>query len=196
MKRKICPTCTRPIPSCYCSKVERIENKTKISIIRHPKEIRHPFNTAKMSELVFSNIEIFDYEIIPDEILEELNKSSHTYLVYPTENAQPIEDVENIEHIILLDGTWKKTNKIFFSNPKLSQIETIKLINFPQTLYSKIRRSSKDYSLSTHETISYILDFNESISIQKTLSPLKYLIEKQEKLSKQQYSESSHHSNE
>lgn len=167
MPRKKCPSCQRPLAVCYCSALVQVTNKTKVVIIQHPLEQKHPFNTGRIAHLCLNNSELIVTETLAEEILEQL-LSTHSALLYPSlpwlpethELATPIKE-ENLDHsssteqtqqLIVIDATWRKSKKILHLNPVLQTLPRINLTGGLTSNY-KIRKTSVEDGLSTIESI-------------------------------------------
>ena len=71
--RDLCNKCTRPIDLCYCKSIKEVHPQTKIILLTHPLEVKHPFNTGRIVELSFKGTQNFIGEDFNDHI--ELKKS-------------------------------------------------------------------------------------------------------------------------
>ncbi|WP_422450168.1 MULTISPECIES: DTW domain-containing protein [unclassified Endozoicomonas] len=59
MPRPLCPRCQRPETQCYCSALKEEIACMDIIILQHPRESRHPLNTARILELGIGNCEVW-----------------------------------------------------------------------------------------------------------------------------------------
>jgi DTW domain-containing protein YfiP len=167
-----CPKCNRKPVHCFCPEIVEQHIKTKVSILQHPTESSHPFGTAHFAALGLDNCTIYTAESITFP-------TQGAFLLYPSEKAVPLEDLKHpIEHLIVLDGTWKKTNKLLFSNPQLKELPHLVLRHPPQGQYT-IRKSSKEGMPNTAEAIAYALDKLEGINTETLLRPMFSLINQQ-----------------
>ena len=155
-KRPKCIKCQRVISLCYCFLLpQKPWASPPITIIRHPSELKHPLGSVKILENSFNGLEILD-----NEIVNQHSFSKKVALIYPSEKAiewddfkiQNKEEIENFQ-FILLDGTWKKTKKILYSNSWLQSIPHLK-IQRDQLPQYKIRKELSSEHYSTLEVFS------------------------------------------
>ncbi len=163
-KRVKCLRCDRSIKTCLCEELPLKKWKApSIQVIRFPEEKKHPLNSVKILESSFSDLNVFDTEIIDPE------QFHRPILIYPGPEAMEFDSLEDLDHdFILLDGTWKKTKRILFQNPWLMDIPHIKLKRSIPPLY-KIRKELSLEHYSTLEIYSELWKSLEPQNFYKTL---------------------------
>jgi DTW domain-containing protein YfiP len=160
--RKRCPKCEFILERCLCSSLQSIPNKTTLIILQHPSEKNHALNTVQLMTKCFEKIyvlsgENFDHE---KELLQII-ESHKCALLFPGENASTLTKNESgFTHLILIDGSWKKAKKIFFSSEILHSLPRVCIKAEIKSEY-KIRQSSMDNGLSTLEAAIQALTFIE-----------------------------------
>lgn len=166
MPRKTCPNCQRPLPVCYCSALVQVVNTTRVLIIQHPLEQKHPFNTGRMAHLCLSNSELIVAETISaTQLTSILNAPSA--LLYPSLPWLPdTPEIEpeiypknkesaahsNIQQLIVIDATWNKSKKILHLHPALQNLPRHHLKGNLISNY-QIRKTTVANGLSTLESI-------------------------------------------
>jgi DTW domain-containing protein YfiP len=86
--------------------------------------------------------------------LEHILNSDKSLLLYPSKEALPIEEIENlesIENLILLDGTWCQAKTMYVSSPNLHRMKQAKLVSGGLSNFV-IRTQPAEKCLSTLET--------------------------------------------
>jgi DTW domain-containing protein YfiP len=162
MPRKTCPNCQRPLPVCYCSALVQAANTTRILIIQHPLEQKHPFNTGRMAHLCLSNSEFIVAETLSATQLASILKTPSA-LLYPSLPWLPdtseimLETKEsagnsNIQQLIVIDATWNKSKKILHLHPALQKLPRLHLKGDLSSNY-QIRKTTVTNGLSTLESI-------------------------------------------
>ncbi|RJE78072.1 DTW domain-containing protein [Pseudoalteromonas sp. MSK9-3] len=186
MKRLQCSNCTYPLTTCVCKYLqEPIKNRTRIIILQHPDETELAKNTVRLLTLQLSNIEVFVGESQQDfmQLQSQLNLATCA-LLYPSEHAVTTDALSDSEHIIetllVIDGTWKKTNKILALNTWLKTLLAVSFKDIPQNKYT-IRKAEQIYSLSTLEAVGLFLTHQEQVDSQPLLLLLDGMIEEQTK---------------
>jgi len=182
MHRVLCQQCQRPEKACICAFAVNIDNKIPVIVLQHPNEVKQSKGTVSLLQQSLANVEVIVGEVFDD--CEVLNQCLSRYegkiaLLYPSEQAIELSftpantannntivtsvDTENTENqlneikcIILLDGTWKKSYRMFMLNPCLHKIKHIVLPQGITSLY-QIRKTKKDNALSSLEACCHAL---------------------------------------
>ncbi|MDQ2075616.1 DTW domain-containing protein [Marinimicrobium sp. ABcell2] len=169
--RPICPDCAVPKVRCICSWINRQDNRVQVIILQHPKEAGTAKNTAGLLHLSLSNSELHVGEVFSTELLNQILSGDKTNLLLYPSNTDPAlpepphvdwKDLEP-EHLrlIVLDGTWRKSQKMLYLNPALQQLPRMALTNSAPSNY-RIRRAPKPGHLSTLEASCYALTLLEN----------------------------------
>ncbi len=184
MTRQVCERCLFTPSTCICGAIKRLTNKVSVVILQHPSEEKIAKNTAKLL-----NLSLTDYKIIKGEnntdfaMLNSLPLDS-TVLLYPNEHATYLDDtnpkpaLNNITHLIVIDGTWKKAYKILQLTPLLTKFQTVSFKQLPQSRYA-IRKAPRADSLSTLEAVAHSLLLIEQLNPAPLYNLLDELIQKQ-----------------
>jgi DTW domain-containing protein YfiP len=196
MPRKTCPNCQRPLPVCYCSALVQVANTTRVLIIQHPLEQKHPFNTGRMAHLCLSNSELIVAETLSaTQLTRILNTPSA--LLYPslpwlpnTPEVEPEINLEikdetkesavdsNIQQLIVIDATWNKSKKILHLHPDLQKLPRHHLKGNLSSNY-QIRKTTVANGLSTLESIVKALNIiepNGESEFEAMLQPFEMMI--------------------
>ncbi|KPV96031.1 DTW domain protein [Pseudoalteromonas sp. P1-9] len=181
MARPTCNTCHFVKTDCICAHVKTLSNRINIIVLQHKGEEKNAKNTVRLAELIYSNITVLVGETPEDfDALKALPQNSSA-LLYPTEDAEPLEDNNtalNLSHLIVLDGTWKKANKLFFSLDILSQFKQVSFSQLPENRYH-IRKANRMDSLSSLEAIAYALNLTEKLPMEPAYTALEAMMENQ-----------------
>ncbi|WP_166421412.1 tRNA-uridine aminocarboxypropyltransferase [Pseudoalteromonas sp. Z1A8] len=184
MARTLCNHCNFALNTCICSAITNINNNVTVIILQHPSEEKIAKNTAKLLNLCLTDCQIIKGENNDDfSILKTLPVSS-TVLLYPNENAINLDDnakqasINNITHLIVVDGTWKKAYKILQLTPLLNQFKTVSFKQLPKNRYA-IRKAPRADSLSTLEAVAHSLFLIEQLNPAPLYNALNELIQKQ-----------------
>lgn len=160
MSRAACPRCKRPLNYCYCSGLSAERADIDLIILQHPKETRHPMNTARIAELGISNCEIWVGEdFTQHQPLLELIEHKQCYLLFPGPDAQDSQQIlqhHKPEVVIIIDGTWRKARRIYHVNPQLQSLPALTL-NHDQLSDYRIRKVPDPSALSTLEATVVLL---------------------------------------
>lgn len=164
--RSFCTECDFLKSRCLCDTLEMIPNNIHLIVLQHPSETKHPLNTVRIMKKSFQKVTVMigeDFTLNEklNALLSESNNSCA--LLYPGEDASILNTHEphrQLTHLILLDGTWRKTKKIFLFSKNLHNISRVKLEIQTASDY-RIRKAPNDQSLSTLEAAITALNFLE-----------------------------------
>lgn len=178
MARDLCQQCEKPIKACVCSFITNIHNHVKLVVLQHPNEVNQSKGTVPLISNALSNCTV----IVGDDFSnnDEVNQLIQQYqqycvLLYPQENAINVHDyIEQLNgeltglltpnHSVLLnklclfvlDGTWKKTYRMFMQSRNLHSLIQLSLPENIEGQYH-IRKTKKAHALSTLEACYYCL---------------------------------------
>jgi DTW domain-containing protein YfiP len=167
MTRAYCLQCERPEKSCICHLVTSVDNDIHVVILQHPLEVKQSkgsitllHQSLKSSEVIVG--EDFNNNVEIQSLLKRYNQQCA--ILYPSDNAVVLNEEQcNISPpkcLFILDGTWKKTYKMFMTNDWLQQLPHLTLADGIVGQY-KIRKTTKKNALSSLEACCYALSVLE-----------------------------------
>ncbi len=182
MSRIQCPRCLRPQTHCLCPLIPRLDSRTRVLLLQHPSEVNHALNTARLAALGLTNAELIVGEVFED-LPALLNRPGYrARLLFPADDAQPIEAYGESDEPLLLvvpDGTWRKARKMLHLNPLLAALPRVTLAEGGVSRY-RLRKAPGPGALSTIEAIVQALQTLEAAaSFEPLLKPFEALIEGQ-----------------
>ena len=142
----------------------------QLILLTHSREVVKPTNTGQLIEPCYKNTRTIIWErVSPDPILLEVVRQN-TALVYPSENAIPINDSPVYDNYILIDSTWQEARKIYNHSPYLQQLPCIELQSSKQSKYN-LRRNQRDGGLCTAECALHLFEnaglLDEAVCLEK-----------------------------
>jgi DTW domain-containing protein YfiP len=159
------------------------ENRTRVLILQHPDEHKHPLNTARLALLGLRRAELLVGEFFP-QLDTILSVSGPAFLLFPGESAQipPLLACNGTVAPALLvvpDGTWRKARKIVHTNPILHTLPRLSLPPGTASRY-RVRKTTVPDAVSTIEAIERTLAVLEpEHDFGALLKPFDVLIEQQ-----------------
>ncbi|AHL32832.1 hypothetical protein CD58_07980 [Pseudomonas brassicacearum] len=182
MSRIHCPRCHRPQSHCLCPLIPSLDSRTRVLLLQHPSEVNHALNTARLAALGLNNAELIVGEVFED-LPRLLNPPGYqARLLFPGDEAQPLQAYAPSEDPILLvvpDGTWRKARKLLHLNPLLAALPRVALAEGGVSRY-RLRKAPGPEALSTVEAIVQALQTLEApASFEPLLRPFEALIEGQ-----------------
>ncbi|NQZ24570.1 MAG: DTW domain-containing protein [Colwellia sp.] len=167
MTRAYCLQCERPEKSCLCHLVTSVDNGIHVVILQHPLEVKQSKGSVTLLHQSLKNSEVIVGEDFNDNVkIQSLLKryNQQCAILYPSDNAVVLSEEKcNISPpkcLFILDGTWKKTYKMFMTNDWLQQLPHFTLADGIVGQY-KIRKTTKKNALSSLEACCYALSVLE-----------------------------------
>jgi len=203
--RGSCKRCARPLSHCLCEHVCAVSNGTRVLILQHPDEARHPLNTARLALLGLKHAELWVGESFP-QLDARLREADRALLLFPDTKEAPVAGTRSPDprkpscpdlqqprspdplqpdsaprHVLLIvpDGTWRKAGRIVNANPALQSLPRLSLQTNQASRYI-VRKASKPDALSTIEAIACALELLEpGQDFQALLAPFHTLVQQQ-----------------
>jgi len=159
--RNLCLRCRRPESACYCAHLPpRLETRTRVVFLQHPRERRVAIGTARMAHLALANSELHEgVDFTGHPRLEELAAQPESVAVlFPGEDAIPVEEARGNppKTLIVVDGTWPQAKKVVSRNPVLAGLPRIGFVPRRPSNY-RIRSEPADHCVSTIEAVVEML---------------------------------------
>lgn len=192
MARDICLKCQRPQKACICHCVYAVETPLNIAFLQHPSEVKETKGTAWLAHMCLTHSQFWVGEVFEDEhpLWHWLKAFNHVSILYPqTEGFQGaiVEAAHLPTHsaVLIVDGTWRKTRKMLYLNPRLTELSRVQIHPETPSEY-QIRKEPSAQSLSTMEASAQLLkeygdvqasnhlkhSFKEFIAFQKQFWPI------------------------
>lgn len=170
-----CELCKVNIRWCFCDRIQKWDNQTRVSIIMHHRERFLTSNTALLTERLLKKCDIslhghltkpFDFKLLSDHI---------PLLLFPHEDAVTLDEhlTKNFPkkpiQLIIPDGSWRQAKKFHRRIPILKDIQCVKLAMSTPSEYT-LRTQSNEAGLCTIEAIARALGFIESKELEEHLT--------------------------
>lgn len=152
--RATCAECQKPLIRCVCALLPRVQTRTRIVILQHPRERRHPFGTAALAARAFAGAELavaWPGDRAPPLPLADPG----TWLLYPGATSTPLESklAGGPPHtLVLIDGTWHTAPTLLRMHPGLASLPQVRLAPTAPSRY-RIRAEPSLECLSTLESL-------------------------------------------
>lgn len=162
-RRSICPACERPRKTCLCDALLTLECAYRIIILQDPTEARHALSSAPLLAKSITNTQLIVGEAFEPDLLLGPGWQRKALLVYPTDQPVSSQSIRasDINTLIFLDGTWKKTSRLLHLNPWLQTLPRFSLKPDQASRY-RIRKSPRADGLSTIEAAAHTLNALQS----------------------------------
>lgn len=161
-----------PLAACLCAWVRPVGNRIELIILQHPQEQHQAKGTVRLLQRCLSRCRVWVGEQFdPVELQAQLG--GVTVLLYPMDEtarggawppgpmaglgdadqtgladpADPADPVglagQQVERLIVLDATWRKSRKMLHLNPGLQALPRLALTALPPSGYAALRRAQR-----------------------------------------------------
>ncbi|MDT3720744.1 tRNA-uridine aminocarboxypropyltransferase [Pseudomonas oryzihabitans] len=183
MSRPACARCQRPVPLCLCALIPRLHSSTRVLLLQHPSERRHPLNTARLAALGLVNARLEIGEEFPE--LPLWLEGQEARLLFPGPAAirldrRPAITAPDLPQLLVVpDGTWRKARRLLHANPALATLPRVTLPPGPPSRY-RVRKAPAADAVSTIEAVVAALNILDAPArFEALLAPFEALIEGQ-----------------
>jgi len=157
----MCPRCRRPLTVCYCASLPRLDTRTRIVILQHPRERDMPIGTARMASLCLPQAKLHVGVRWTDSapLAHALGDPAYPpILLYPGPGAKDIlrEPPVGPVTLVVVDGTWSQAKSVVRDNPLLQALPRY-AFDTPEPSQYRIRREPRAEYVSTIEALMYVL---------------------------------------
>lgn len=148
-----CPRCWILQAHCICPTVPQVPTRTEVVVVRHERESWKSTGTARIAALAMPNLKLLDYCEDAEPARSTLpSLVDGARLLFPTPDAGVLEPTE-VRRVILLDGTWRQTRRMYTKLPALHPVPKLALPDkAPRVL--RLRESKFEAGRSTLEAIA------------------------------------------
>lgn len=141
---------------CFCADVPRVTTRTRLVILQHPREHRHPFGTARLVDLALPHSRLEVPRARNSGALDAaLDLPEDAAVLFPHPSARDLASLSPSERprtLVVLDGTWAQAKSLYRHNPWLHACRHVRLHPSEPSRY-RIRREPKPDYVSTVEAI-------------------------------------------
>ncbi len=161
----MCMTCMRPARVCFCAHVPRIEARTRVLFVQHPREEFMPIGTARMASLCLPGSTLVVGTEVDDDprVREALSDPSRpAVLLWPGPGAKDlaIDPPKGPVTLVVVDGTWALAKKLVRINPRIGALPRYSLAPSEPSEY-RIRPEPAESCVSTLEATMHALGMLE-----------------------------------
>ena len=159
----MCEQCRRPEKACICHCIKKVTSPFNIAFLQHPSESKETKGTAWLAHLCVDNSQFWVGEVFEEEhpLWAWLSQFEQVHVLYPhTEEfhgtlSQACK-VSSNSAVVIIDGTWRKTRKMLYLNPRLAELSRVQIHPTQPSEY-QIRKEPNVESLSTMEAVAQVV---------------------------------------
>ncbi len=152
-------TCLRPEGACVCAELPTVDCATRLVVLQHPKERRHPLGTVPLLSAALTRVDVHCPVRLDRSVSLALSPPAGAALLFPSEDAQPLESLApgaRPSTLFVLDGTWPQARGLYRQNPWLAEMPHVTLASGAPSRY-RIRREPKRAYVSSLEAVTRAL---------------------------------------
>lgn len=165
-----CHQCWIRLEFCICAHVPVVPTKTRVLLVRHERESWKSTGTARVAGLALPNLTFVDFDDDPAGVNERLPALEDAVLLFPSETPAPWPTTPP-STLVLLDGTWRQTRRMFTKLPRLHALPRLQL-DTPAPVVLRLRDTSFEEGRSTLEALAETLGRFEGPQISEPLLAL------------------------
>jgi DTW domain-containing protein YfiP len=181
----MCGRCRRPTSVCYCDALPRIETRTRVVILQHPRERDMPIGTARMASLCLPQAALHVGVRWADSapLARALGDPARPpILLYPGPGARDIlrDPPAGPVTLVVVDGTWSQAKTVVRDNPLLQALPRYAFAT-PEPSQYRIRKEPRAEYVSTIEALMHVLGVLEAdpARFRRLLDPLRAMVDAQ-----------------
>lgn len=134
-----------------------LQNRTRVVVLQHPEEARHPLNTARLAVLGLARAELHVGGVFDPALWQR----APSWLLFPGEADCPAHTPATAappgHQLIVPDGTWRQARRLVRDNPGLATLPRLALPAGLRSRYT-VRRACFEAALASVEAIAAALD--------------------------------------
>lgn len=181
----MCGRCRRPLTVCYCAALPRLETRTRVVILQHPRERDMPIGTARMASLCLPSAELHVGVRWGESAALQAaigDPARPAILLYPGKGARDIlrEPPAGPVTLVVVDGTWSQAKTVVRDNPILQRLPRYAFAT-PEPSQYRIRKEPNTEVVSTIEALMHVLGAleGEPERFRRLLDPLNAMVDAQ-----------------
>jgi DTW domain-containing protein YfiP len=180
--RETCWRCRRPRSACYCAALPRLDTRTRVVFLQHPRERDVAIGTARMASLCLPRATLHVGVRWPDASVFADDPSRPPVLLYPGDDARDVlrDPPAGPVTLVVVDGTWSQARTVVRDNPLLRALPRYAFVT-PEPSEYRIRREPCDAYVSTIEAVMHVLGALEGdpARFRALLAPFRAMVDHQ-----------------
>jgi DTW domain-containing protein len=146
-----CPGCFFPPEHCLCGEVRRVENRTRVFMVRHWNERVRTTNSGRWAALALSRCEIVDHGVPGSPLDPARIPIEGAAVLFPSPASRPSPPPRTL---VVLDATWAQARRMLQRIPTL---RTLPRFAVPGHVAERLREPPIAGGMSTIEALSRAL---------------------------------------
>jgi DTW domain-containing protein YfiP len=172
-----CDSCGLVPIACACAQLPRVENRTRVIVVAHARELQKPSNTGRLAVTMLSNARLVTHGGMSEvdgrraaASLEDLD-SNCAWLLFPRADARPLHELLAEQsaptELVVPDGTWSQTRRLVRRHAALQRLRAVTISE--GTSEYLLRRGTVPGFLCTLEAVARSLGALENPELARQL---------------------------
>ncbi len=173
-----CEQCQKPLELCVCVEIHPQSTHLHVLILQHPQEPDHEIGSARLTHLALANSSLkigLSWRNLAAVLgKQEINPgrwavlylgsgvkgeaTNQQPLQFVSQKGVPVAKPDQLDGIVILDGTWSQAKSLWWRNPWLLKLRRIILTPQHKSLYKELRKEPRRECLSTIESVAEVLE--------------------------------------
>jgi DTW domain-containing protein len=165
-----CPRCLYQTHVCLCAAIPRLDNATRVVIVRHHLERHRSSNSGRLAHLALANSEIVEHG--GRDGPASLPPLDGAYLLYPLGEPALTVPQPRPKQLFVLDATWSQARRMY---RKLAGVRGLPVLHVPDDgsrVVARLRAAPAPGMVSTLEAIARALRLLDGDAIAAPLEQL------------------------
>lgn len=177
-----CGICLKPTELCICAEIQTVENRIEVLVLQHPQEQDRTLGTARLLVHHLSRAQLkvgLSWPSLAKLLGRDADPRRWAVLYLGSARASDGRALEimdakgvpeanqagamaGIQGVVVLDGTWSQAKAMWWRNPWVLKCRRVVLAPDRPSGYGRLRREPRKDSLSTIESVGFLLSRLES----------------------------------
>lgn len=185
MPRPQCTRCARPQGYCLCPWLPSQPHRhaTRIVVLQHPSEEKHPLNTARFLPIGLAQCTLHVGEVFPFIAEWIADPRYRSAVLFPHADAvqpQPLTGPEDVPwQLFVPDGTWRKAKRIMHMNPALQALPHVALPEGAPSAYTLRHTTQANAYCTLEAVVAAVQGYEPWLNVEYLLAPLHQLMRDQ-----------------
>lgn len=159
-----CPGCFFPPDLCLCGEATRVENRTRVFMLRHWNERVRTTNSGRWAALSLSRCEIVDHAAPGAPLDFARIPVERAAVLFPSPGGGVPSPLP--ETLVVLDATWAQARRMIQRIPAL---QTLPRVSLPGRVAERLREPPLKEGMSTIEALAQALDLLGDVAAARAL---------------------------
>lgn len=138
--------------------MEVVHNRVEVLFLQHPNERKMPVNTARLADLSLARSRlVHGVSFTPDHavIRDLLQRREKVGVLFPSPRAKELREApEDLETLVILDGTWREAKKMLHLSPVLHELPHYAFVPDAPSNYRIRKEPDEDFISSIEATVA------------------------------------------